>query len=424
MAMVPRGVQIALLVACAAHGAGCSFGPRALERTHGRYAESVRTVEEEQLLRQIVLLRYNETAVSLDVSNIAAQYELSGSAEARPFFIAPNPSNSNVIFKTFTSILPDASLGWANRPTVSLTPINDGSAVRRAMTPITLDTLVFLTQTNWPVSTILRVWVDRMNGVPNAAAANLPPRESAPDFERFVRVAELLQAAQDKELAAVRPGERVVEVGGPFPADAVGPAAAVEATKAGLEYRRSADGKGWSLVRRERRLFVEVSPGVERSPELVELAALLNMTPGLKSYEISLAGRGQPDPARFPTAPSGELRVVPRSSAQAAYFLSNGVEVPAEHLSSGVVRPVVGPGGEPFDLTAVTRGLFAVHACKGHKRPAGAFVAVQYRGYWYYIDDRDQESKSTFALLFHLGRLDFARQHIGGPPALTLPVGR
>ena len=47
----------------------------------------------------------------------------------------------------------------------------------------------------------------------------------------------------------------------------------------------------------------------------------------------------------------------------------------------------------------MTDGLFTVHACRGHKPPPTAYVAVKYRGYWYYIDDRDQESKATFALV-------------------------
>ena len=52
-----------------------------------------------------------------------------------------------------------------------------------------------------------------------------------------------------------------------------------------------------------------------------------------------------------------------------------------------------------------------------------AYVAIKNRGYWYYIDDRDQESKATFALVLQLSRLDFARQQPAGP-FLTLPVGR
>ena len=38
---------------------GCAFGPKVLEKTHGRYNEAVRRVDEEQLLRNIVRLRYN-----------------------------------------------------------------------------------------------------------------------------------------------------------------------------------------------------------------------------------------------------------------------------------------------------------------------------------------------------------------------------
>jgi hypothetical protein len=105
------------------------------------------------------------------------------------------------------------------------------------------------------------------------------------------------------------------------------------------------------------------------------------------------------------------------------FYLANGVEVPAEHLEAGLVRPPVGPDGRLFDGRAVTDGLFTVHACREHKPPPTAFVAVKYRDYWYYIDDRDQESKATLALVLSLSRLDFARQPPGGP-FLTLPVGR
>ncbi len=70
---------------------GCGFGPMVLERSHGRYTEAVRHVDEEQLLRNLVHMRYNEIPLNLNVSSIAAQYELAGGAEARPFFGTPNP---------------------------------------------------------------------------------------------------------------------------------------------------------------------------------------------------------------------------------------------------------------------------------------------------------------------------------------------
>ena len=71
----------------------------------------------------------------------------------------------------------------------------------------------------------------------------------------------------------------------------------------------------------------------------------------------------------------------------------------------------------------MTDGLFTVHACAAHKPPKTAYVAVRHRGYWYYIDDRDQASKATLALVLQISRLDYARQQPAAP-FLTLPVGR
>jgi hypothetical protein len=58
-------------------------------------------------------------------------------------------------------------------------------------------------------------------------------------------------------------------------------------------------------------------------------------------------------------------------------------------------------------------------------RASSAYVAVNYRGQWFYINDSDQQSKATFALVLGVLRLDFARQKIGTTgPVLTLPAGR
>ena len=106
------------------------------------------------------------------------------------------------------------------------------------------------------------------------------------------------------------------------------------------------------------------------------------------------------------------------------FYLANGIEVPPEHLAAGLVSLPEAPDGTAFDTRAVTAGLFEVHSCKGRKPPPTAYAAVNYRGYWYYIDDRDQASKITFALVLQLVRMDFASQEPTGGPFLTLPVGR
>ncbi len=409
-------IRLAILAAIFATS-GCAFGPRALERTHGLYASAVQRVDEEQFLHNIVRLRYLEGATSLEVAAIAAQYELSASADARPFF-STESAGSPPIFGQFSALLPFASVSGANRPTVSMAPQDDGTTVRQMLTPISMETVVFLGQSGWPVSNILRLWADRLNGVPNLVAPTNPPRDLPPDFERFRHACDLLQRIQDQELMSIHTAERHVEVGGPLPANAITASATVEAAKNGFEYRPTADGKSWVMLRRERRLVLQVNPSGKGSPELTELAKILNLKPNLSLYDFVVA-TGVPDPLKNPVEPATEVRLTPRSISQVYFYLANGVDVPAAHLASGVARTAAGQ-----DTSEATRDLFRVHVCKGHKRPRCAYVAVRHRDHWFYIDDRDHEAKATLLLIMQMRRLDFQRQKIGAAPALTLPVGR
>ena len=96
-------------------------------------------------------------------------------------------------------------------------------------------------------------------------------------------------------------------------------------------------------------------------------------------------------------------------------------------LTAASSNPQVDAEGRVFDGRELMRGLFEVHVCKSHKHkpPPSSYIAVKYRGYWFYIDDADQASKTTLALMIQLSRLDFTRrQRTGGGPFLTLPVGR
>jgi hypothetical protein len=401
---------------------GCAFGPRVLECSHGRYNEAVKQVDEEQLLLNIVRMRYNDSPMRLDVSSIAAQYEWTAGAEARPFFVAPNPSNSNVIFKTFTAILPDVTATTATRPTVSLTPLDDPETIRSLFTPSTLDGIIFLSETSYPVSTVFRLFVEYLNRLPNAVTASGPPREIVPAYREFQRVTQLLQILQDQGDIRFLREEKIAELGSPLPAAGVTATALVEAAKNGLEYRQRADNT-WVLVRRDRRLVLKVNPMTVGSPEVQELTHLLRLRPGQLSYEVTVGGTEEPFPRSEPPEEAAAVNIFPRSLVQALFYLSHGVVVPPEHVACGIVKPTLEPDGSVFDWQQVTAGLFTVHSFKQHCRPEHAAVAVKYRDYWFYIDDRDSDSKITFLLTMTMTRVNLLGVRKGGP-ALTLPVGR
>src|SRR5258706_6346851 len=103
------------------------------------------------------------------------------------------------------------------------------------------------------------------------------------------------------------------------------------------------------------------------------------------------------------------------------YYLSHGVEIPPEHAAGGLVTVTRDEGGRPFEWQQVLKGLFHVQFRKAKDPPADAHVAVEYKGFWFYIDDRDQDTKATFSLLMELARLELTGK--GSQPLLTIPLG-
>src|SRR5436309_603449 len=110
----------------------CSFGPHTIDNTRLRYNEVIKTTTEEQLLLNIVRLRYTDTPSSLAVSAIAAQFERSQSLQLTPFFTSAGAD----VNRSFTAILPQAQVGAADRPTISLTPLDDQEFTRKLFTPM------------------------------------------------------------------------------------------------------------------------------------------------------------------------------------------------------------------------------------------------------------------------------------------------
>lgn len=114
------------------------------------------------------------------------------------------------------------------------------------------------------------------------------------------------------------------------------------------------------------------------------------------------------------------IRIRPRSLLGVMYYLSQAVEVPYEHELAGLVNTTCYRDGRQFDWNLVSGREMVVHVSECC--PKCAHTAVCYRGYWFYIDDTDLQSKNTFQLLSHLFSLQ-AGQNTVTTPILTIPVG-
>jgi hypothetical protein len=175
-------------------------------------------------------------------------------------------------------------------------------------------------------------------------------------------------------------------------------------------------------MKKSTRPVLLVDPRAADSAEMREVAQAFRLEPGLTRYPITQEA-SSPFAATAPSDAATSIDLETRSLLQALYYVSHGVDIPAEHSTAGLVTVTRDPSGQPFDWRLVTDGLFRVHSVKRDERPPNAHVAVPYRDYWFYIDETDQETKATFSLLMELSRLELTGK-TGAAPVLTLPVGR
>jgi hypothetical protein len=411
--------RLSITALAAALLVGCSTGPRALQETRLQYNEVVKATTEQQLLLNIVRLRYTDTPSSLSVANIAAQYELVKSLQIVPFFTASGAD----VNKAYGAILPGAVLSSADRPTISFVPIDDQEFTRKLFTPLTLEGVIYLSKTTWPISTVFRLYLENLNWVPNAELASGPTPKGAPPFTDFLRGVLALQDLQHRGQVVFLTEERSETVGGPIPTSQVTASNIIEAAKQGLDLKPGPDGRTWSLVKKSRQPVLHLDPRAIDAPETREFVRAFKLKRGLAKYDV-VVDTVNPFAAR--ATPDDGFTVIDletRSLLQALYFVSHGVEIPPEHMADGRARRTLDADGQPFDWTRVTDGLFRVRWSTGEAPPPTAHVAIFYQGYWFYVDRADHESKATFSLLMELSRLELQPRTTEGP-LLTLPLSR
>lgn len=136
----------------------------------------------------------------------------------------------------------------------------------------------------------------------------------------------------------------------------------------------------------------------------------------LDPYGSKVVLTGKPEKQRGPD----DLYLQTRSVSGILFFLSHNVDVPRAHIDRGLVTVTRDAEGNVFDWDRVTGDLLQVKTSPAP--PVNAFVKMRYRGHWFYIEDNDLESKSTFMLLNQLFNL-LAGDIKKAAPVLTIPVG-
>ena len=402
----------------------CAFGPGRLKATSIEYNKAVRQTRDQELLLNLVRLKYREMPVFLELVSLSSQFTLSTSASVL------GTIHENVTETNIPNILDlGGGISYDSRPTITFSPLRGEDFVQRLMSPLGLDTIAALYYSGWSIDRILRLTVQKINDVENAMSAAGPTPLKAPRYKKFQELTENLRDLQTRGVLEIGRTARSMTIGGTISEDKITGADVVNAANSGYRFERT--GGGFALTRTEPVTVLQISQRAYEDEEMTAIvksvfeivfkreaaeAAGLKKIREIEVYEKigEASGEGSEDTQYT-------LAVVPRSLIGVFFYLSQSVEAPKKHIKMNLVTQTETEDGELFDWSLVTKDLFRVRSSK--LRPRGAAVAVPYRGYWFYIDDDDLNSKSTFALLGQLLSLKSGNAESAGP-VLTLSVGQ
>ena len=168
--------------------AGCA-GPAGIRLTRKQYNDTVKHTNEQELLLNLVRLRYNDAPQFIGVNAITAQF----AADASAGLSAEVDDRIPRYFGTGDVIIGD-------RPTISYVPVQGPKFAQSLLQPLSLETLALLWEFNWDAETLFRLAVESFNSLDNASEAGGPitPRASRydPSFRAMLALTKYLRQQQ------------------------------------------------------------------------------------------------------------------------------------------------------------------------------------------------------------------------------------
>ena len=353
-----RIVPIFLAATVLLLSACAGIGPPTVSRDRFDYTTAITQSWKSQMLLNLVKLRYGDTPVFLDVASVINSYELSGSA------------NFGANWKFNPAYESGANIGaggfYADRPTITYSPSTGEKFSKSMLTPIPPSAIFFFIQAGYSVNPVFRVLVQSINGIRNSHGGTGRIRPADPEFYLLIEKLTRIQDSGAYEIRIQKSTEREA-------------LAAVFSDK--VDEKTEAD--------------------------IAEFRRMLGLDPKAREFRVvygSIASDGK------------EIAILTRSVLQVILNLASGIEVPETHVAEKRVIPSLAEknaSGSPVPPIMRIRS--------SSQKPEDVFVAIPYRNYWFWIDDKDLESKGLFSfLMFIMNLVDTGVKE--GAPVVTIPA--
>ena len=255
---------------------------------------------------------------------------------------------------------------YTDRPTISYAPLTGESYARNLLRPIPLSTTLLLIQSGYPIDHVLRICIQGINGLDNRSSS-VAAQSWNPDFYELLS---LLRNIQQRDGIRIR--TRVIE----------------NRASTFMNFREP-----------ETR---------NQAEELNRILTLLRLNPDDREFRIVHGYIAETDT---------EIAMVSRSMTQIMSDYGSYVEVPDSDIKEGRVH-----GADPEESDAENRFPPLIRVNSSVSEPEDAFIAVQYRDHWFFIDDRDIWSKRTFYFLMLMFSFTERSDSAQATPVLTVPT--
>jgi hypothetical protein len=277
---------------------GCSsIGPPHVVRDRFDYSEAISRSWKENMLLNLVKLRYADAPLFLDVSSVVEQYSLQGQMSAAAQFPSPSANPSSV----------GGTLQWADRPTITFQPLTGQHFTKSLLTPLKPQGIMDLVQAGWPVNLVFRFGVSSINGVRAATPNRLMAEAEDP---RFPKLLDALFALQRR--------------GG-----------------IGLRREETKDGEEVAFV------LIPHSADQQLEEDRLFVAKTLGIDPALSEYRLTFGAL---------STSKSEIALLTRTVFEILVGLSFDVQVPPEHENDGRVGPPLPAGVQKVSRLRVSSG--------------------------------------------------------------------
>lgn len=250
---------------------------------------------------------------------------------------------------------------YAERPTITYTPQTGDKFTRSLLTPIPPGVVLNFLQAGRSPEAVLRIAVQSINGIQNQGV-NTP---ADPRFERLIRL-----ISETQQLGGV-----VVKIG--------------EGKDKGTSY-----------------LIITNPEDPKAAAPRAEIKDILKLNRDATEFSVVYG---------VSPANDTQIAIVTRSVFDVMVQVALSTEVPQKDIDEGRSSPNSSLSNDPS-----YKPLARIHS--GKSPPQDAFVVVRYRDLWFWVDDKDMQSKRMFTTLLLMVNLAESGQPAAAP-LVTIPAG-